>query len=71
MDVTRLLDEVHAQARELRPLRIVLAVIAAPFIAAAFVVGVAVKVSWLLFAWAVAAVKVGYRHGRGVRREGT
>lgn len=64
MTTTQLLDRVHAEARELRPLRVVLSIIAAIPFAIAWVLGVACRVLWIAFSWAWAAAVVGFKTGR-------
>jgi len=65
MNTTVLLDSVHAEARELRPLKVLLTLVALPFFLAGVVLGAVVKVAWVAFAWAWAAAVVGYRSARG------
>lgn len=64
INTTRLLDDVHAHARELRPLRVLLTIIAFPF----FLIGLAVRLVfgavWIVFAWIWAAIVVGWEHGK-------
>lgn len=65
MTTTQLLDRVHAEARELRPMRVLLTIVAAiPFVIGALV-GAIVRVLWFAFAWAWAAGVVGFRSARG------
>jgi len=55
------LDEITAQAREVRPGRTLLTMIAAVF----FAVGWVVAKAWLSVAWCAVAVRLGFRAGRG------
>lgn len=66
---TELLDQVHAEARELRPLRVLLSIIAAVPFVLGVVVGTVVRVAWVVFAWCWAAGVVGFRTGRAVKDE--
>lgn len=64
MTTTQLLDQVHAEARELRPLRVLLSIVAAiPFLIG-LIVGSIVRALWVVFAWAWAACVVGFKAGR-------
>lgn len=65
MTTTQLLDRVHAEARELRPVRVLLSIIAAvPFLIGA-AIGVVFRVAWVAVAWMWAAAVVGFHAGRG------
>lgn len=65
MTTTQLLDKVHAEARELRPLRVALSIVAAiPFLIG-MLVGAVVRVCWVMFAYAWSAGVVGFRTARG------
>jgi len=58
------LDRIREEARALTPVRSLLTLIAAVLFGLGWVVSKAVGVVWLGIAWAVAAVKVGWRSGR-------
>lgn len=60
-------DTVAARAAELRPARLLLSVLAAPF----WLLGMVAGVVWLVVAWAVAAVQVGFADARGGRGDVT
>ena len=58
------LDEITAQARQVRFWRSVLTVIAAVLFGLGWLVARAFGVAWLALAWSVTAVKVGWQEGR-------
>jgi hypothetical protein len=64
MNTTMLIDQVHAQARELRPLRVLLSVLAAPLFVIAFAARAVCGVVWIGLAWCWAALVVGWRAGQ-------
>ena len=51
-----IVDRVQSQAAEVRVLRVVLSVLAAPF----YVVGLLVAVLWVAVTWCIAAAQVGF-----------
>ena len=59
-------DRIAVRARELDPRRLLLTLLAAPFIALGWF---AAKV-WGAVAWSIAAVQVGWETGRAVDRRG-
>lgn len=62
---SQLIERVDADARELRPHLVVLTIIAAVLFAIGWLVGIVLRGVWMLFAWAWAACKVGFKAGRG------
>ena len=61
----QLLDQVDADARELRPGRVVLTVIFAVLFVVGWVVGAVFRAVWLVIAWAWAAAVVGFNKSSG------
>lgn len=61
-------DEITAQAREVRFWRSVLTVIAAVLFGLGWLVAKAFGVAWLALAWSAVAVREGWREGRKVSR---
>lgn len=62
-------DEISVQARQMRPGRALLTVLAALLFAVGFVAAKIVTGVWLTLTWSAAAVKVGWQEGRkGVSR---
>lgn len=61
MNTTLMIDNVHAQARELRPLRVLLTVLAFPFFVLGWGIRVVVGAVWFVLAWCWAAVVVGWQ----------
>lgn len=51
MNTTAMLDAVHAHARELRPLRVLLTILAFPFFALGWVVRTVFGAVWFVLAW--------------------
>jgi hypothetical protein len=64
MTTTQLLDSVHAEARELRPLRVLLTVLAAIPFAIGFLIALIVRAVWVVIAWCWSAAVVGFRAGK-------
>ncbi len=67
MAVAATFDKVAERAATLRPARVALSVLAAPF----YVLGLILGVLWLAAAWAYAAVLVGIDDGRPPRKPST
>lgn len=61
MKFKQLLERVDTDARELKPHLVVLTVIAAVLFVVGWLIGKAFRAVWLLFAWAWAASKVGFK----------
>ena len=61
MNTTVLLDQVHAEARELRPLRVLLTLLALPFFLIAFAARLVFVVIWVALTWCWSALVVGWR----------
>lgn len=57
-------DEISAEARQMRPGRAVLTVIAALFFGLGWLAAKLVTGTWLALTWSAAAVKVGWQEGR-------
>jgi hypothetical protein len=57
-------EDITEQARQARPGRVVLTVIAAVLFGAGWVVAKTFTVLWLCLAWSVVAVREGWREGR-------
>lgn len=68
MKISQLLEQVEADARELRPHLVVLTAVAAILFAIGWLIGMLVRAVWLVVAWSIAAAKVGFKSGRGKRR---
>ena len=64
MNTTVLLDQVHAHARELRPLRVLLTILAFPFFALGWIVRTVFGAIWFVAAWCWAAIVVGWTAGK-------
>ena len=64
MNTTVLLDQVHAHARELRPLRVLLTILAFPFFALGWIVRTVFGAVWFVLAWCWAAIVVGWNTGK-------
>jgi hypothetical protein len=62
------LDEIDARAREVRPGRTVLTLIAGALFGAGWVAAKAFAVAWLALTWSWAAVGVGWQAGHGPSR---
>lgn len=62
-----LFDRVSDEARSLEPLKLVLTVLAVPFVVAGWLAGKIVKALAFVALWVVAAVKVGWRDARSQR----
>lgn len=67
MKFSQFLEQVDNDARELRPLMVVLTIVAAVLFVLGWFVGVVFRGVWLVIAWAIAAAKVGFKAGRGAR----
>lgn len=63
------LDQVHAEARELRPARVALTLVTAPLWVAGWLAGRAVRASWAVLSWGCAALVVGFRVARDPKAE--
>jgi len=61
----QVLERVQAEARQLSPFKVALALVTAPFFALGFLAASLARVGWLLVAWALAASVEGWRHAGG------
>lgn len=61
---SRTADQVRAEARELDPAKVLLTVLFVLPFALGWLVGVAVRAVWTVFAWTWTAVVVGFRTAR-------
>jgi hypothetical protein len=61
----RMFDRVQAEAANAEPLKLLLTVIAIPFVVLGWLVGTCIRVIVFLLGWAAAAAKVGFADGRG------
>lgn len=68
MTVTQLLDQIHTEARDLKPGRVALTLAAAPFFAIGWLVGSLVRLCWWAFAWCWSCVVVGYQMSRAKKQ---
>ena len=59
-------ERVEQEARTLTPLRVLLTLIAAPLFVLGWIVAWICKLVWLVFAWALTAVQVGWREAGGI-----
>jgi hypothetical protein len=66
--VQQFVERVENEARQIRPGRTVLTVIAAVLFAVGWLVGLVVRGVWLLISWSLAAAKVGFADARRPRR---
>ncbi|MBM3659483.1 MAG: hypothetical protein FJW95_08245 [Actinobacteria bacterium] len=64
MNTTVMIDRVHDQARELRPLRVLLTILAAPFFVLGFLVRAVFAIVWVALTWCWAATVVGWQAGK-------
>jgi hypothetical protein len=62
---TAYVDRVATRASTIRPARVVLTILAAPF----YLIGLIGAVLWLVISWALAAVQVGFGDVRRGERE--
>lgn len=60
-------ERVETQARELTPQRVLLTLIAAPLFLLGWLTARICALIWLVFAWALTAVQVGWRDAGGLR----
>lgn len=70
MGVQQFVERVESEARQIRPGRTVLTVIAAVLYAVGWLIGQVFRAVWLVVSWSLAAAKVGFREARTPRRKG-
>lgn len=58
-------ERIAERAAALDPVRLLLALLAAPFLLIGWVAGKTVSIVWLVVSWMWAAVLVGWEQGRG------
>lgn len=61
----QVLEDIQAEARTLDPVRVLLTLIAVPFVVVGWIVAKAALVLWTAFSWAWTACVVGWRAARG------
>jgi hypothetical protein len=66
MQWRQVFERVETQARTLTPQRVLLTLIAAPLFLLGFVVAWICALVWLVFAWALTAVQLGWRDAGGL-----
>jgi hypothetical protein len=63
-------DRITERARRIDPLRLLLTVLAAPLVALGWTAGKVVTVVWVVLAWSLAAVQVGWEDARSPGKAG-
>lgn len=61
---TQALEDIRAEARSLDPVRVLLTLVAVPFVVAGWLVGKSALVVWTALSWAWTAAVVGWRAAR-------
>lgn len=63
-----LVEQIEARARELRPARVALVVVAVPFLVIGVAAGLVARGAWVVISWAIATTIVAYQAAGGPQR---